>query len=282
MSTLPDGLIAIVKRDCPTCTLIEPLLCDLAGLTVYSQDDPAFPGGVPGVIDDRGLETSYRLGIEIVPILIRMEGGSETGRIMGWNREEWRGFTGIDGLGEGLPENQPGCGALNIESGRPEELAARFGDTGLDSERLSFNASADIMEICFEWGWTDGLPVTPPTEARVLRMLKGTVRDPGEVLGPMAPDYAPCSIEKVAINAVMASCKPEYLPVVLAAVEAVVDPGFGLHLVLGTTSFVGPMIVVNGPIAKAIGMNSAGNVLGQGNRANVSVVKTFGTIDPVS
>ncbi len=275
MSKLPDGLIAIVKRDCPTCVMLEPLLAELATgsekLSIYSQDDPAFPAGIPGVIDDRGLETSYRLGVEIVPCLMRIEQGAETARIFGWNRGEWRDFTGQAELGGGLPENRPGCGARNREPGILHELAARFGDTGLGSERLSFAASADIMEICFERGWTDGLPVTPPTEARVLRMLDGTTREAGESLGRMAPDYAECSVEKVAINAVMAGCKPEYLPVVLAAVEAVIDPAFGLHLVLGTTTFVGPMIVVNGPIAKAIGMNAKGNVLGQGNRANGSI-----------
>ncbi len=275
LGALADGLVVIVRRDCPTCSLLEPLFRDLAGgdtrFTIYTQDDPDFPRGVPGVVDDRGLEISYGLGIEIVPTLIRMETGAETGRIMGWNREEWRAFTGLEGLGQDLPENRPGCGARNIEPGLAEELAVRFGDSGLTSERLAFDAAADIMEICFERGWTDGLPVTPPTEVRVLRMLQGTVRDPAEVLGTMAPDYADCSVEKVAINAVMAGCKAEYLPVVLAAVEAVLDPAFGLHLVLGTTTFVGPMIIVNGPIARDIGMNSGGNVLGQGNRANGAI-----------
>jgi len=105
----------------------------------------------------------------------------------------------------------------------------------------------------------------------MLRMLRGTIRDPGEVLGLLAPNYLPCTVEKVAVNAVMAGCKPEYLPVVLAALEAAMDPEFGLHFIVATTAFSSPMIVVNGPLSRAIGMNSRGNVLGQGNRANAAI-----------
>jgi len=91
------------------------------------------------------------------------------------------------------------------------------------------------------------------------------------VLGLCPPDRAPATVEKVAINAVMAGCKPEYLPVVLAAAEAVLDPAFAMHGVLATTMFVGPVLVVNGPIRRQIGMNWQGNALGQGNRANATI-----------
>jgi hypothetical protein len=87
----------------------------------------------------------------------------------------------------------------------------------------------------------------------------------------MPPLMTPCTVEKVAINAVLAGCRPEYLPAVLAAVEAALDPAFSLHGLLATTWFSGPMIVVNGPARKALGMNWAGNVLGQGNRANATI-----------
>jgi len=127
------------------------------------------------------------------------------------------------------------------------------------------------MESCFERGWSDGLPVVPPTEIRVVRMLAGTSRDPAEVLGSVPPDLQPCTVEKVAINAVMAGCKPEYLPVVIAAVEACLIDEFCMHGLLATTWFSGPMVIVNGPIAKAIGMNSGANALGQGNRANATI-----------
>jgi hypothetical protein len=102
-------------------------------------------------------------------------------------------------------------------------------------------------------------------------MLAGTHRDPKEILGMVPPDLQPCTIEKVAINAVLAGCKPEYLPVVIAAVEASLIDEFCMHGLLATTWFSGPMVIVNGPITKAIGMNSGGNALGQGNRANATI-----------
>jgi hypothetical protein len=102
-------------------------------------------------------------------------------------------------------------------------------------------------------------------------MLQGTTRAPDEVIGIIPPDLAPCTVEKVAINAVMAGCKPEYLPVVLAAVEAALIDEFCMHGLLCTTMFAGPMVVVNGPIARKIGMNARENALGQGNRANATI-----------
>ena len=102
-------------------------------------------------------------------------------------------------------------------------------------------------------------------------MLDGTARDPQEVIGLIPPALQPATVEKIAINAVMAGCKPEYLPVVLATVEAVLEEGFAMHGVLATTMFVGPVVIVNGPIRRQIGMNAKGNALGQGNRANSSI-----------
>jgi hypothetical protein len=104
-----------------------------------------------------------------------------------------------------------------------------------------------------------------------LRMLDGTSRDPQEVVGIVPPALNSATVEKIAVNAVMAGCKPEYLPAVLAAVEAVLDECFALHGVLATTMVVGPVVVVNGPIRRQIGMNGKGNALGQGNRANASI-----------
>ncbi|WP_328187431.1 thioredoxin family protein [Marinobacter sp. OP 3.4] len=274
MPPLPDGLIVVAKRDCPTCQLIEPLLADIdreAGpLTVYSQDDPTFAEGVAGAQHDATLEHSFRLNTEFVPTLIRVENGQEVERTYGWHREDWQKLTGIAGLGNDLPLMRPGCGSKTLEPGIAEKLELQFGDTRLSAREIDTDAD-DLIEACYERGWSDGLPVVPPTPERVLRMLKGTDRDPAEEIGLVPPDLAPCTVEKVAINAVMAGCKPEYMPVVLAALEAALTDEFGLHGLLCTTMFAGPMIIVNGPVAKSIGMNSGGNALGQGNRANATI-----------
>jgi hypothetical protein len=258
---LPDGLVAVVKRDCPTCALIAPVLGRLAerGAAIASEDD------------DSGLELSYRAGIEIVPTLLRVHGGREVGRVFGWNREEWRSFTGIADLGAELPANRPGCGSRTLEPGLGARLAVRYGAAKFRSRVLEVPEGMDEAEWCFEQGWSDGLPVVPPTEERVYAMLQGSRRRPEEVLGAIPPNFADCTVEKAAINAVMAGCKPEYLPVVLTAIEAALAPQFGLHGILATTNAVGPVVMVNGPIARAIGMNAKGNALGQGNRANASI-----------
>lgn len=262
--TLPDGLVAVVKRDCPTCTLVEPVLRGL-GAAVWCQDDPDWFDG-----DDTGLELSYRLDIETVPTLLRVEHGRETGRVVGWSRAQWEGLTGVAGLGPGLPEHRPGCGSLSVDPSRVDDLEARYAD-GLVSRRVALADLEDEHEALFDRGWTDGLPVVPPTPERVLRMLRGTTRDPREVVAVVPPDLVACTVEKVAVNAVMAGCLPEHLPVVLAAVEAACAEEFALHGLLATTYSSGPVVVVNGPVARRVGMNSGVNALGQGNRANATI-----------
>jgi hypothetical protein len=275
MSALPEnGLVAVVKRECETCVMTAPVLGELArraGIVVYSQDDPSFPDTVPLRESDLDLEVSHRLGIEIVPTLIRFEGGREVARTYGWDRGEWERLSGLTDLGHDLPETQPGCGAKNVEPGVIERLKVRFNETGLTSRRVELGEDEDEQEAMFARGWSDGLPLVPPTEERVLRMLDGASRDPQEVLGLVPPALAAATVEKIAINAVMAGCKPEYLPVVLAAVEAVLDDKFAMHGVLATTQMAGPVVVVNGPVRRHIGMNAKGNALGQGNRANSSI-----------
>jgi hypothetical protein len=139
-----DRLVAVVKRDCPTCVLTAPVLGDLArnaGLTVYTQDDPSFPETVPGRIDDTGLEVSHRLKSEIVPTLIRFEGGTEVGCTYGWDRGEWQRLTGVAELGRDLPEARPGC-AKNVEPGVIERLKIRFNETGADEDEQKAVARA--------------------------------------------------------------------------------------------------------------------------------------------
>jgi hypothetical protein len=279
-ATLPDGLVVIVKEECETCRMVAPLLAELsereqagtngAAFTVYTQDDPAFPPGVAAT-HDADLAVSWHHDIETVPTLLRVSDGVETDRTVGWDRDAWRAVTGVEDLGADLPPFRPGCGSMSVDPNLADELRVRFSGSVLRSRRIEIADLEDEMEALFDRGWTDGLPVVPPTEARVLRMLEGTSREPGDIVAVVPPDLVEVTVEKVAVNAVMAGCKPEYLPVVLAALEAVCTHEFNMHGVLATTMPVGPVLIVNGPIRRAIGMNSGVNVLGQGNRANLAI-----------
>lgn len=280
LSTPSASYALVIKKDCPTCTLIEPVIRSLANdenisLNIFVQDDPSFPANLEGVIDDSSLEYSYQREIEVVPTLIRLENGddpqSEASRIYGWEKAQWQEFTGIEELGAELIDFKPGCGSKTQDPGMDEVLALRFGKQQLQSRSVELAEAEDIMEACFERGWSDGLPVVPPTALRVMRMLNGSDRDAAEIIGKVPPDNAPCSIEKIAINAVMAGCKPEYFPVVIASVEAALQDRFCMHGLLCTTYFSGPVLIVNGPVTKQIGMNSGINALGQGNRANATI-----------
>ena len=255
--------------------MVEPVIAQAqaagAMIEVWCQDDPTFPATVSRVGDDTQLEQSWRWNIETVPTLIQVDNETEVERTVGWDREEWQRLLGLDVVSEALPAFRPGCGSMSVAPGMAETLALRFGDVALSSRRVEVGDMEDPVEACYERGWSDGLPVVPPTEIRVVRMLAGTQRDPSEVLGDVPPDLQPCTIEKVAVNAVMAGCKPEYFPVVIAAVEAALMDAFCMHGLLATTWFSGPMVIVNGPIARSIGMNSGGNALGQGNRANATI-----------
>ena len=273
--TSPDTgskLLAFVKRDCPTCELVVPVLRSIASkqpIVVYTQDDPTFPAGLDPE-NDTSLEQSWLHRIETVPTLVRIEGGREVERAVGWHRGEWESISDTSGLGEGLPEMRPGCGSRSVDPSIMPSLRARYDANALSSRRVVLEAE-DEIEAMFERGWSDGLPLVPPTAERVFAMLDGTSRGANEVVAVVPPTLVECTVEKVAINAVMAGCKPEYLPVVLAAVEAACNDEFNMHGLLCTTMPTGPVIVVNGPIRKRIGMSSGVNVFGQGNRANLTI-----------
>jgi hypothetical protein len=267
--TLPDGLVVFVKRECATCGMVAPLLAEFP-VAVFTQDDPAFPDTVDAV-HDHDLSWSWHHDIETVPTLIRVVDGQEVERTVGWLRADWQRISGVADLGAELPVMRPGCGSMSVDPDLADALDATFGGHVLKSRRIELADLDDEMEAMFDRGFTDGLPVVPPTEARVMRMLQGTHRDPHEVVTVVPPDLVPVTVEKIAVNAVMAGCLPEYLPWVIAAVEAVCTDEFNIHGVLATTMPVGPVIVCNGPGTRAIGMNGGGNALGQGNRANLTI-----------
>ena len=139
------------------------------------------------------------------------------------------------------------------------------------STQLEIDETEDLIEACYKNGWTDGLPVVPPTPERVESMLSGTDRDPDELIAAVPPKWGRATVEKVAINAVMAGCKPAYLSLILTAVEAMTNEQFNLHGVQVTTSHVGPMLIVNGPIRKQLEINDGFNLFGQGWRANATI-----------
>ena len=271
---LGDGWTIIVKRECATCVMVVPVIARLArelpSLTVYTQDDPTFPEGVVSV-SDLDLAASWHADIDTVPTLIFRENGVETKRTFGWQRSEWRELTGIADLGGELPEFRPGCGSMSVDPDIVDKLRVLYNGEILHSRQIEIATSEDEFEAMFSRGFTDGLPVVPPTPERVMRMLSGTTRDPQEVVAIAPPDLVELTVEKIAINAVMAGCLPEYLPWVIAAVEAICTDEYNIHGVLATTMPVGPVIICNGPGTRAIGMNSGVNVLGQGNRANLTI-----------
>jgi len=141
--------------------------------------------------------------------------------------------------------------------------------------RVEVVRAADAVEevnALFEArGWTDGLPVVPPTLPRVEAMCATTVREPSEVLGEVEPLRGEATVEKIAANAVMAGCRPQHFPVVLAAVEAVLDPAFNMRGVQTTDENVAPLLIVSGPLAVRLGVNAGVGALGPGWRANAAI-----------
>jgi len=234
------------------------------------------------MLDDSALRVSFSYQIEVVPTLIASDAeGRVLHRFEGFARKEWRsaveklaelvGMAAPDLQWQRYPELRVGCGSKSVEMGIADRLAAEAEGSPLRARRIEIGSADDPFEFMFDQGMTDGLPVVPPTPVRVLRMLAGTRRDAHEVIGIIPPNMAPATVEKIAINAVMAGCKPEYLPVVIAAIEAVCTPEFNAHGVMSTTWGATPVMVVNGPIRRRIAMNMGLMALGYGNRANATI-----------
>ncbi|MGI8549562.1 MAG: TlpA family protein disulfide reductase [Dehalococcoidia bacterium] len=296
--TFPSGrqsLLCFVKEDCPTCDMAMPLI--EAAHRAFSEHLDIWAVGqeaagnallerrhgltVP-MLDDTELHVSYVYDVEAVPTLVLTDGlGHELRRLVGFMKGEWQDLFGelalLSGAADGGPDwdpypiYRPGCGSRSVEPGIAERLVAEAEGSPLRGRRIEIAAADDPFEFMFDQGLTDGLPVIPPTPERVLRMLAGTRRDPQEVVAVVPPNMAPATVEKIAANAVMAGCKPQYLPVLIAALEAVCTETFNIHGVTATTWGASPVIVVNGPIRQKLAMNMGINALGQGNRANATI-----------
>jgi hypothetical protein len=141
----------------------------------------------------------------------------------------------------------------------------------LRSTRYEVSDTVDAIEFYYAKGWTDGLPVVPPTEASIRAMLQAAGLDPGEEIAFIEQRQVSVTAEKVAINAVMAGCKPEYMPVLVAAIEAIGDPAWSYHGPATSTGGSAVFMLVNGPIAREIDLNCGDNLFGPGWRANATI-----------
>ncbi len=295
---VPSGrpaLVCFVKIDCPTCAIAVPVLeafhraygaaCDVVLLDQTGGNGGGFAGQggltVP-ILDESACKLSFAQDLEMAPTVLFTDGdGTVRARIEGFVKSEWEslGRDMASALGEApaqvdwdaLPDWRPGCGSKHLDPAVFAKLQAEAEGSPLRARRIDIAASDDVHEFMFDQGFSDGLPLVPPTPERVLAMLSGTRRDPQDVVAVMPPNMGEATVEKIAVNAVMAGCKPEYLPVVIAAVEAVCTDAFNIHGVMATTMGASPVMVVNGPIRHRIGMNMQLGALGTGNRANATI-----------
>lgn len=137
----------------------------------------------------------------------------------------------------------------------------------------------EVYQAMYARGWTDGLPIIPPTEERVWRMIEYGGRSPDHVVATIPPPlHATVTVAGIAVNAVMAGCKPEYLPVLIAAVEGMCEPQFNLSGFMSSTNSHGVAVVINGPIRRKLHVNCEWNCLGQGRRANATIGRALSLI----
>ena len=289
------ALICFVKEDCPTCNDLMPLIealhrglgagADFLVVGQTAQGNRILTerhGLTVPLLDDESLKVSFAYDVEIVPTLHLVDAGGQSSRkLIGFARDEWR--QAAEGFAEGLnlaplaldwtdyPQWRPGCGSRSADPLIAERLRAESENSPLRARRIEVGAGDDEFELMFDLGFSDGLPLVPPTPERVLRMLGGTRRDAQAVVATVPPNMGEATVEKVAINAVMAGCKPDYLPVVIASLEAVCTDAFNIHGVMATTMGASPVIVVNGPVRHRLGMNMKLGALGQGSRANATI-----------
>jgi peroxiredoxin len=253
-------VLLFAHGDCPTSALALRRLAELgdgASVTCIFEDPPetaarlARRAGLRVTVlsEPTPYDVSRAFGVETVPTAIRIErSGGIADTVVGWDAAAYARLL-EQPVSTEEPSVKPGCGARWTYE--PVE-------GGLDE-----------LEDMFERGWTDGLPVVPPTPERVEAMLGG--RDPAASLGLVPPAHGEATLERVAACAVLAGCRPAYFPVVVAAVEAALDPDFNAHGVAVTTQPAGPVVVVNGPGRDELGFWSGMGALGPGARANATV-----------
>ena len=154
-------------------------------------------------------------------------------------------------------------------------MANEFPRDGKETLQIKKDAAAEVNRLFYHRGWTDGLPIVPPTPELVEAMLQGSDLEPDFVVATIDPMGGQASVEKIAINAVMAGCEPAHLPILIAAVEAVTNPDADLRGSATTTSPDAPMLIVSGSMVKDLGINDGTNTFGRGNKANASISRAF-------
>jgi hypothetical protein len=281
-------LLAVLQTDCPTCQLIVPYLNRLvaggAPLSGLSQDPASATDAFARQLEiafplelDLRFKRSIELGVATVPTLFLFD---DEGRIArqepGFDKTVLNELAGVFGvapvasLHDGAPAMKPGCSSRHLEPQNADAAAPALDVHGLRgpaASRLSMADSEDPHEFCFRT-FGDGLPVVPPTEDRVRRMLDAIAMDMHEVVARVPPCFGPATVEKIAANAVMAGCVPEMMSVLVPLTRAVCDERFNAHGLQATTHFAAPLIIINGPVRKELGFHSGQNLFSNVSRSN--------------
>jgi hypothetical protein len=281
-------LLVFFEADCPTCQITLPYLNSLKDsihtLGISQDDEPTtrefvarmgigFPVRV-----DKGLGLSRIYDPQTVPSMFLVdEAGRVQRTLVGFDKaslNELAGALGQPAIApehDGLPAWKPGCSSRHLQpetqTDGHQESVQFLRTTGDRASRTTLADDLDAYSYCTEH-FGDALPVVPPTEERVQRMLASVHLAPETIVARVPPCYGEATIEKIAANAVMAGCAPEMMRVLVPLVRAICDERFNIHGVQATTHFAAPLVIVNGPVRKELGFWSRQNVFSNVARAN--------------
>jgi peroxiredoxin len=307
------SLLVFFETDCPTCQLTIPYLNRLAEsldgkaeVIGISQDGEASTLELVEqapikftVVLDRDLSVSREYDPQAVPTLFLIDAaGKITRTSVAFDKAELNAIAAemlnaigvapfeLAGRRDGAPETKPGCVSRHLEprqelrtEGGPAASVNLYVERGPRASRIAIDDDVDPYEFCYEAGFADPLPVIPPTEERVDRMLGAaqslTRLPPDQIVARVPPNYGMATLEKIAANAVMAGCRPEMMRVLIPLIRAACDERFNLHGVQATTHFAAPLVVVNGPIRRDLGFACGSNVFSNVARANSTLGRAF-------
>jgi hypothetical protein len=230
------------------------------------------------IVLDRGWTISRAYDPSTVPALFLVDGVGRVGMTqIGFDKADLNDLAKAMGVNEpiaerfdGNPDTKPGCMSRHREpkpEGADAPAANVYGTRGARASRIVLGEDEDPWDYAMQ-AFRDPLPVVPPTESRVQRMLDATPHRPEETIGLIPPCYGAATVEKIAANAVMAGCEPRMMRVLIPLVRAACDEQLNLHGVQATTHFAAPLIVVNGPVRRELDFWSGGNVFSNVARAN--------------